>query len=238
MAQSAVRLLDLPTEIHLQIISYLGYPSCLALSQTSSFFRSMIAVGKPLTSEQKLSFLCTAENWTRYKGRFSCSRCLKLRLRAAFADKQVKAKRAKGHAESDRRFCLDCGIKKRIYQPGQMIDINGITHFVCGLCRQMCGSGLYCTFCGSCQRCLERRSSVRNSYLSSVTEPELSDRECPRCLRPYRSLGETTQECNGAKVMTVLHNLPLALKMAEFQEDSGMMASPEWYEEDIAKGTF
>ena len=66
MAQpSAVRLLDLPTEIQLQIISYLGYPSCLALSQTNSFFKSMITVEKPTTSEQKLLFLCAAENWTK-----------------------------------------------------------------------------------------------------------------------------------------------------------------------------
>lgn len=63
---SAVRLLDLPTEIHLQIISYLSYPSCLALSQTSSFFRSIIMVEKPTTADQKLLFLCAAENWTKY----------------------------------------------------------------------------------------------------------------------------------------------------------------------------
>lgn len=171
-------------------------------------------------------------------GHFSCSRCLKLRLRGAFADKQVKAKRGKGHAESDRRFCVDCGVRKGIYQPGQMIDINGITHFVCGLCRQLCGSGLYCTLCGACQRCLERRSTIRNSHLGTITEPDLVDRKCPRCSRPYTDLGQATQEFNDAKLMTVLQNLPLTLKMAEFQEDFGMMASPEWYEEDIAKGNF
>lgn len=150
----------------------------------------------------------------------------------------MKAKRAKGHAESDRRFCVDCGVRKGIYQPGQMIDINGTTHFICGLCRQMCGLGLYCTLCASCQRCLERRREIRNSHSRPVTEPDLSDRKCPRCSRPYTILGRATQECNGAEQMTVLQNLPLVLKMAEFKEDFGMMASPEWYEEDIAKGNF
>lgn len=36
----------------------------------------------------------------------------------------------------------------------------------------------------------------------------------------------------------MLQNMPLTLKLAEFQEDFGIMASPEWYEEDIAKGIF
>lgn len=33
-------------------------------------------------------------------------------------------------------------------------------------------------------------------------------------------------------------DLFLSWKMAEFQEHHGMMASPEWYEEDIAHGNF
>ena len=66
MARSlAVTLFDLPPELHLQIFTYLDYPTCLALSQTNVYFRSMIAVEKPTTSESKLSFLCAAENWAR-----------------------------------------------------------------------------------------------------------------------------------------------------------------------------
>jgi hypothetical protein len=64
------------------------------------------------------------------------------------------------------------------------------------------------------------------------------ERNCPRCSRPYTELGEPEPECDDTKLTTALENLPLLLKMAEFQEDFGMMASPEWYEEDIAKGNF
>jgi hypothetical protein len=35
-----------------------------------------------------------------------------------------------------------------------------------------------------------------------------------------------------------LERLMLSIKMAEFEEDFGMMASPEWFEEDIAHGNF
>lgn len=48
-------------------------------------------------------------------------------LTGVFADKQLKVKHGKEHAESDCRFCIDCGVKKRIYQPGQMIDIDRIS---------------------------------------------------------------------------------------------------------------
>ena len=30
----------------------------------------------------------------------------------------------------------------------------------------------------------------------------------------------------------------MAMKMAKFEDDFGMMASPEWYEEDVEKGNF
>lgn len=106
-----------------------------------------------------------------------------------------------------------------------MIEVNGNTHFLCGLCRQMCGSGLYCALCGSCQRCIERRSTIQHPHLGTVTEPDRAERRCPRCARPYTDLGQSVQGYNDGKLMTVLQNLPLTLKMAEFQEDFGMMAS-------------
>lgn len=58
---------------------------------------------------------------------------------------------------------------------------------------------------------------------------------CTICVRPYITLG---QKRNDADPMTVLQNLLLSFEMADFQEDFEMMASPEWYEEDIAHGNF
>jgi hypothetical protein len=73
--RSVPTLLDLPIEIYLQIIGFLDYPSCLALSQTDSFFRALVTVDKPTTSEQKLLYLCTAENWSRYELSFIRPEC-------------------------------------------------------------------------------------------------------------------------------------------------------------------
>lgn len=76
--------------------------------------------------------------------------------------------------------------------------------------------------------------STGNSRLGIVPRPDPLERNCPRCSRPYTDLGEPPGG-GDTKLMTALQNLPLCLKMAEFQEDFGMMASPEWFEENIAK---
>jgi hypothetical protein len=81
--------------------------------------------------------------------------------------------------------------------------------------------------------------------------------KCPRCSWPYRNLGEKKPESHATnpnpnrKVVPVVPNPSmsledvtflqdslLAMKMAKFEDDFGMMASPEWYEEDIEKGNF
>lgn len=192
----ATELLGLPTEMILEIIIYLDYLSCLALLQTNSCFKSMIT----LTSERKLLFLCEAETWTeyviyhiwysyrmvnfsRYESHFSCSRCLKLRLRGAFGDRQLEGKRGKGLAESDRRFCLDCGVSKEIYQPGYAIKIREASHFLCGLCRRLCGSGFYCVPCAACKGCIQNSRRLIKRYP-----------ECPNCREPYQYLGDPHKE--------------------------------------------
>jgi hypothetical protein len=55
-------LFSLPNELHLEISSWLDYPSHIALSQTCLFF---IVVEKPTTPELKLSFLFAAERLAR-----------------------------------------------------------------------------------------------------------------------------------------------------------------------------
>lgn len=102
----------------------------------------------------------------------------------------------------------------------------------------MCGSGLYCALCGGCQRCLERRRTKLNSQLGTSTRSNNVERNCPRCSTPYTHLEASEPECDDTKLISMLQNLPWSLKMTGFQENFGMMASPEWYEEDIAHGNF
>lgn len=74
---------------------------------------------------------------------------------------------------------------------------------------------------------------------------QFSPRNCHRTKpegTPLSSLLETfykdLEESESDTRIAMFQNLPLSLKMAEFQEGSGILASPEWYEEDIAKGNF
>lgn len=64
MAQSSTTtLIDLPIEIHLLFLSHLDYPTRLILSYTNAFFRSIVTVETPTTTEQKQSYLFAAETW-------------------------------------------------------------------------------------------------------------------------------------------------------------------------------
>lgn len=132
-------------------------------------------------------------NPSRYKDKFSCSRCLKLCPSGAFSDKQIKAKRGKGHAESDRRFCLKCGVKKRIYQPGEPVIVNRHTHYICALCWKLCGSGLFCLGCRACRRCIERKTIIWAS-LGVVIRPDKIENTCALCSWHYNNLGVSGPE--------------------------------------------
>ncbi|KAE8371037.1 hypothetical protein BDV26DRAFT_276867 [Aspergillus bertholletiae] len=234
---STATLINLPAELQLQIVNHLDYPSQLILSQSNRYLRSIVEVEKPTTVEQKLSYLCVAETWRRYEDYFACSRCLKLRSKDEFADKQVSGKRGKQHVENNRRFCLTCGVWKGIYQTGQVIRIKKHDHFLCCLCWEICGYGLYCRVCSRCEDCLQRAMAKSNTE-SAVSEQLREDSRCPNCLEHrLRYLGDPEPTLSASAEDMLLH-LPLALKMAEFKEYYGMIASPEWFEEDIAKGIF
>ncbi|KAL4802014.1 hypothetical protein BDV18DRAFT_148056 [Aspergillus unguis] len=187
-------LLGLPTELYLQIVTYLDFPGRIALSQTNTRFRSIIKVERRPTPEQRRSFICAAECWPRYNDKYSCSRCTKLLARSSFADNQLQGPRAKGHAERHRRFCLDCGVRHGIYGFDQTITVNGNTHYICGVCFKVRDAALYCHGCGGCEDCLDSAvaphqikcrgeggregSGLGNSWLRTLEQ-------CKQCPRAY-----------------------------------------------------
>lgn len=249
---STVTLVQLPTELLLQIIKYVDDPSTLALSQSNKLFRTHDYSWKAYNARAKgFASVCPRElgqacavfylaikmvvDSSRYQNYFACSQCLKLRFRDTFADKQIKAKRGKGHAESDRRFCIDCGVNNGIYQPGQAITNNGNSRFVCAFGRHLCDSGFYCTYCGACQPCLERKGTS----FGNPQEMLYVERNCPRCSRYLTRMCKSgISNFNNTVKFPIPQDLFLTWKMAEFQDEFGMMASPEWYEENIAHGNF
>jgi hypothetical protein len=182
MTSSPVTLLDLPNELLLEIMRSLGYASRLHISQSCSFFRARVAGVTPLTLQKKLLYLHEVEEWpkwvpspaelqllislrlnitetfiSRNTKYFSCYKCLKLRRRRRFDDTQVQQEREKGGSESDRRFCVDYGIKRGIYELYNRIDIEGLTYFVCRICNNICGLGFDCGICYSGHYCFSPR---------------------------------------------------------------------------------
>ncbi|KAL2837203.1 hypothetical protein BJX68DRAFT_249967 [Aspergillus pseudodeflectus] len=177
---SAKSLGALPNELLLLILSFSDYPARVAVAQVTKHLRSLIDLEEPTSPEKRLAFLIVAETWSRYAKKFACSKCLKLRPAVAFADKQTKAKRRKGGPDSNRRFCVDCGVKLRLYQPGQTIEVRNYASYICGLCWRRCDSGRYCVMCAACQGCMISRKWV--PLFGRVVETEDS---CPRCARPW-----------------------------------------------------
>jgi hypothetical protein len=108
---------------------------------------------------------------------FACHQCLKLRPSRHFSDKQMKRTRTKGRAGSGRRFCLDCGMNRNIYHPGNMVQLNGLSRYLCARCLRFRGNS-FCLRCLRCGECLG-------------VQDFLSDEQ--------RRLGDKKSETNGGK---------------------------------------
>ncbi|CAG8918188.1 unnamed protein product [Penicillium salamii] len=172
-------LLGLPTEIQLNIIKFLDRLSSIALSHTNQRFRAIVPTKPPTSHDQKLSLLLDMERWRIYERFFSCHICLKLRHQNAFADKQLRGKRGKYFGtQRDRRFCLDCGCYNKLYQPGDVLKVNGRQEVLCAMCRVRCRYGRYCTKCRMCELCISKLSPA--PVPSKLTSEELEGR-CPQC---------------------------------------------------------
>lgn len=167
-------------------------------------------------------------NYSRYNHLFSCNICLKLRARNAFADKQLRARRGKGHIESGRRFCLDCGCCHRMYQPGHFLMVGGQEEVLCAICRERCRYGRYCTYCRMCEPCASKQPPLP---IPVTFPPDGLEDRCPRSGHLVKDLGKPPGKFQ-------IEDMLMAMKMSEFEDINGFIGSPEWFEEDIAHGNF
>jgi hypothetical protein len=170
-------------------------------------------------------------NDSRYDHLFSCNICLKLRPRNAFANKQLRARRGRGHIESDHRFCLDCGCRNRMYQPGQFLKVDGREEVLCAICRERCRYGRYCTYCRMCEPCVLKQPPL--DIPLTLSPSELEEPRCSRCRHKglVKDLGKPPRKFE-------LEDMLMAMKLSNFEEVNGFIGSPEWFEEDIAHGNF
>jgi len=151
--------LDLPHELHYEIVGHLDYPSLRNLNNTSRFFRQFInqnthEIGKKiwirqLTEEDNAGHFDHAE-------RQPCYRCVRLRLRSKFPTTMPhQYERLRGQ-----RQCIECEFQHGI--PGKAILVGAETWTRCRSCkraRKACGydkptnrsiaNKLMCRACGT-----------------------------------------------------------------------------------------
>jgi hypothetical protein len=103
------------------------------------------------------------------KQKFLCYSCSRTLPRSRFAKRQLSGDYLPRHAQPHKRFCIDCGIKDRIFKPGNEITVHGCAFRLCSTC-SIPTLGRFCRDCNTCGSCLGLREH---------TGPPTS--KCPRC---------------------------------------------------------
>jgi hypothetical protein len=162
-------LLSLPTDIHFSIIDVLDYPSILALQATNRYFRYLLSVSQ-LSRARKLhiKLLVDAESddWLD-NSRFICYECFQWKPISHFSKKQISKKRSKGHTEVHKRFCIECGIRRKRWQPGQFLRAEGGEIVLCRVCRMLRPTDDECRPRGFCSSCYSDASYIQGSGIDN-----------------------------------------------------------------------
>ncbi|KAJ5925339.1 hypothetical protein N7454_007978 [Penicillium verhagenii] len=127
--------LNLPPELLLLINEFLPIHDVLKLRLTCGYLFDQI----PPPSHNQLLQAETTE-WARHQDIYACRYCLRLRPANKFADRMLRRRRGRSGADSDKRFCLECGLKPREgmarYGPGAQVAIQGQLFVICLSCRR------------------------------------------------------------------------------------------------------
>ena len=130
---SVPHFLDLPIELHQEIARHLtpaDFPSKHYLRMTCRLLRNTIATdAKQDLREFEQIEQCIA------RGFIACTICLRLRHESNFADKMRSIMRSEGilavHRQAKRRFCVECGLARRLYTPGCYLQIDRTGYTMC-----------------------------------------------------------------------------------------------------------
>lgn len=128
-------LLNLPPELLILITEFLPIHDILKLKCTCAYLYDQI----PRPSHTQL-LQAEATEWARHKDIYTCRYCLRLRPAYEFADRMLRRRRSRSGADSDKRFCIECGLKPREgtarYGPGAQVAIQGQVFVICLSCRR------------------------------------------------------------------------------------------------------
>jgi hypothetical protein len=146
-------LVALPTELHLAIVPHLHYASLASLRAVNRHFSSLIPLEMVTTARQSLKRQLVRTEHAQYRSKWIlddtawevsdlgieshvCYMCLEEKPSGDFTEKHVIKKMARGGALAIKRFCIDCGLKKR-WKGGTVIESWGEFYIVCVACREL-----------------------------------------------------------------------------------------------------
>ncbi|PGH11568.1 hypothetical protein AJ79_04826 [Helicocarpus griseus UAMH5409] len=155
-------LLDLPSELHLQLISWLDFRDLQMLRATNSYFRNlpsdveiarvrrdyvadlvraeMEEVSRSATNPSSTSLTHDFNNVDTVPvspQRLTCYSCLRHLPIHAFSSTQTTRRRGKGHADASKRFCASCALRLHKWEPGVTLSFSWGEAVFCRRCRQL-----------------------------------------------------------------------------------------------------
>ena len=135
-------LLTLPTELLLQILTYLTYPTYILLQRTHPYFRDLITpstLRNHILTANQIDLL--ASEPLLPSDIYPCYICLRALPSSRFSLSSRKDDRAHAGSKALKRFCVDCGAKARLYFPGQHIEMDDGVAKICQHCLKFVRGG-------------------------------------------------------------------------------------------------
>ncbi|KKZ66154.1 hypothetical protein EMCG_08110 [[Emmonsia] crescens] len=154
-------LLDLPSELHLQLMSWLNFRDLQMLRATNSYFRNLpsdaevarirrdyvadlvraemeeVAVSATNASSTSLSSDIDDDIESPSLQRLTCYSCLRHLPIDSFSSTQTTRRRGKGHADASKRFCANCALRLHKWEPGITLSFSWGEAVYCRRCREL-----------------------------------------------------------------------------------------------------
>lgn len=137
----------LPTDIHVQLLSYLNYRDLQMLRATHPYFRALFsdieidrtrhAYVKALQRKEEQEVRLYGSVFHPDDDRLTCYSCLRCLQPSSFADTQTTGRRRKGHTDAWKRFCTECAIRGNKWEPGILLEFNQQPMVYCRRCRKI-----------------------------------------------------------------------------------------------------
>ena len=167
---SNLNLYTLPTELQHHIVLNLHPSAAIALKQTNRYFHAHISLHR-LDPFQVKQYVHEVELRPRHCEDYACFTCCRVRPKSAFTASQLGAKTSGNGTYSGRRFCLDCGVQSKKFEPGAILIIAGNeSHpkIFCGSCSTI--QSYFCGKCHWCAACIARTKAFRMSLGQSLSK--------------------------------------------------------------------